>query len=450
MQIQELTPTKIVELKILRVAAYARVSTEKDMALHSVSAQISYYNELISRHPGWEFAGVYADEGISGTKEARPEFQRLLADCRAEKIDMVVTKSITRFARNTVTLLNSIRELKLLGIDVYFEKENMHSISGAGELMLTLLAMYAEEEARSASENQKWRIQKMFAQGLPNTGRMLGYRLRAGKLEIVPDEAELVREIFRWYLEGMGTNKIARVLNEQGRPSFYGGEWNQSAIQKLLRNEKYSGDMLLQKTYVADFRSKKGVVNKGERRRYFVEDSHEAIIDKEVFQRVQREIRRRQEMRKPLAKPRSDTYPFSSLISCGRCGKHYRRKITAAGTKYEKPVWICATFNTRGKDYCPSQQIPESILITKTREILSEMLTEKERRSADLVGLSNLREFVQRILVPEQNQLVYVLADGRELKVPWQNPSRSLSWTPEMREEARQRKLEQEKSKREE
>ena len=198
--------------------------------------------------PGWEFAGVYADEGVSGTKESRPEFQRLLADCRAGKIDLVITKSITRFARNTVTLLNAIRELKLLDIDVYFEKENLHSLSGAGELMLTLLAMYAEEEAWSASENQKWRVQKMFAEGRPNTGRMLGYRLRNGRLKIIPEEAEIVREIFQWYLDGMGANKIARQLNAQKVASFYGGKWSQSAVQKLLRNEKYCGDMLLQKT----------------------------------------------------------------------------------------------------------------------------------------------------------------------------------------------------------
>ena len=328
MQIEEIKPTILPELQIKRVAAYARVSTDTEMALRSVSAQISYYNELISTHPGWEFAGVYADEGISGTKESRPEFQRMLADCRAGKINLVITKSITRFARNTVTLLNAIRELKLLGIDVYFEKENMHSLSGTGELMLTLLAMYAEEEARSVSENQRWCIQKMFAEGRPNTGRMLGYRLRDGRLEIIPEEAELVREIFQMYLDGMGANKIARLLNARKTPSFCGGEWNQSVVQKMLRNEKYSGDMLLQKTYIADFRSKKGIVNKGERRRYLVENSHEPIIDKATFQKVQEEIRRRREQRKPAPSPTPDSYPFTSLIVCGECGKDvYKRQI---------------------------------------------------------------------------------------------------------------------------
>ena len=175
MQIKEISATKLPDIGIKRVAAYARVSSDKEAAIHSLSSQISYYNEYISNHVGWEFAGVYADEGITGTKDNRPEFMRLLEDCRKGKIDLVITKSITRFARNTVVLLDTIRELKLLEIDVFFEKENMHSISKNGELMLTLLAMYAEEESRSASENQKWRIQKMFEQGRPNTGRMLGY-----------------------------------------------------------------------------------------------------------------------------------------------------------------------------------------------------------------------------------------------------------------------------------
>ena len=314
--------------------------------------------------------------------------------------------------------------------------------------MLTLLAMYAEEEARSASENQRWRIQKMFAEGRPNTGRMLGYRLRGGRLEIIPEEAELVREIFQMYLDGIGANKIARLLNARNTPSFCGGEWNQSVVQKILRNEKYSGDMLLQKTYIADFRSKKGVVNKGERRRYLVENSHEPIIDKATFQKVQEEIRRRREQRKPAPSPTLDSYPFTSLIVCGECGKHYRRKITASGTKYEKPVWICATFNMKGKDACASQQIPEAILLEKTREVLRDSLPENALAKVDWDGLSNLREYIAQIVVPRRNRLVYVLTDGCEVPIAWENPSRSQSWTPEMREQVRQRRLEQEKRKR--
>lgn len=203
-----------------RVAAYARVSSGKDVMLHSLSAQISYYNDYIGNRGDWDLAGIYADAALTGTKEDRPEFQRMLADCRDGKIDMVITKSLTRFARNTVTLLATVRELKLLGVDVYFEKENLHTLSPDGELMLTLLASFAQEESRSASENQKWRIQKMFEEGRPNTGRMLGYRLVDGVLQIVPEEAEIVRMIFADFLSGMGKNAIARKLNQMGITSL--------------------------------------------------------------------------------------------------------------------------------------------------------------------------------------------------------------------------------------
>lgn len=179
--------------EVVRVAAYARVSSDKDAAFHSLEAQVDYYQEYAKAHPNWQLVDIYSDNAISGTVVDRPEFQRLLADCRAKKIDLVITKSITRFARNTVVLLESVRELKHLGVDVYFEKEDMHSISPDGELLLTLLAVYAEEEARSASENQKWRLKKKFEQGQTTVGKMLGYRLANGKLTIVPKEAEVRR-----------------------------------------------------------------------------------------------------------------------------------------------------------------------------------------------------------------------------------------------------------------
>jgi site-specific DNA recombinase len=258
MQIKEINATKLPDIGIKRVAAYARVSSEKGEALHSLSAQISYYNEYISNHIGWEFAGVYADEGISGTKDSRPEFQRLLADCRKKRIDLVITKSITRFARNTVTPLDTIRELKLLNIDVLFEKENLHSLGANGELMLTLLAMYAEEEARSASENQKWRIQKMFEEGRPNTGRMLGYCLKDGQLTIIPEEAEIVRMIFDDYLSGMGRLAIAKKLNAIHVPTVRGcDDWREGSIYRILHNEKYTGDMILQKPTLRIFERRK-------------------------------------------------------------------------------------------------------------------------------------------------------------------------------------------------
>lgn len=431
MQIKEINATKLPDIGIKRVAAYARVSSDKEAAIHSLSSQISYYNEYISNHVGWEFAGVYADEGITGTKDNRPEFIRLLEDCRKGKIDLVITKSITRFARNTVVLLDTIRELKLLEIDVFFEKENMHSISKNGELMLTLLAMYAEEESRSASENQKWRIQKMFEQGRPNTGRMLGYCLKDGQLTIIPEEAEIVRMIYEDYLSGMGRLAIANKLNDLHVPTVRGGkEWREGAIYLILRNEKYTGDMILQKTYSEDFRSKKRVINNGERRKYLVEKSHESIISKTVFEQVQEEIARRQSQ----IKMATHTFKgqFSGLLTCANCGKHFRRRIANASSKYAKPAWLCSTFATRGKRFCNNKQIPEAILISKTKEVLG---------LCSLDGV-NLRDYISEIICHKEQNITFVLTNGDEITVAWSNSSRRNSWTEEMKQAARQKTLE--------
>ena len=413
-----------------RVAAYARVSSGKDAMLHSLSAQISYYNSYIGKRGDWEFSGIYTDEAITGTKDTRPEFQRLLEDCRSKKIDMVITKSITRFARNTVTLLQTVRELKLLGIDVYFEKENIHSLSSDGEFMLTILASYAQEESRSVSENQKWRIRKMFALGRPNTGNMLGYRLFDGKLYIIPKEAEIVKTIFANYLSGMGPNAIVKKLNEAGIYTKSGAEWCKSTIHKMLRNEKYSGDLLLQKTFNLDHLSKKKKNNRGELPMYQVIDSHEAIIDKVTFAKVQFEIERRAVNFCYKPQPKKQ-YLFTSLICCGQCGKHYHRKQANSGSKYMKPIWICTTFNFRGKNSCPSQQIPESILLKKTAEVLG---TTK-------LDMDLLKKSISKIRIPEHNRIEYIFMDGHSVEVTWENPSRRESWDEAMRQAARERKL---------
>ena len=200
--------------QIKRVAAYARVSSGKDAMLHSLSAQISYYNDLIQNHSGWQYAGVYADEALTGTKENRENFQRLLADCRSGKVDMVITKSISRFARNTVTLLETVRELKTMGVDVFFEEQNIHSLSADGELILTILASYAQEESLSASENQKWRVRHNFENGMPWNGTVLGYRYDHGTFVIEPEEADIIRFIFDTYTQGIGATTIAIMLNQ--------------------------------------------------------------------------------------------------------------------------------------------------------------------------------------------------------------------------------------------
>ena len=408
--------------KLTRVAAYARVSSAKDAMLHSLSAQVSYYNSLIQRHTGWIFCGVYADEGLTGTRTDRVNFQRLLEDCRAGKIDMVVTKSISRFARNTVTLLETVRELKNLGVDVYFEEQNIHSSSADGELMLSILASYAQEESLSASENQKWRIKRNFENGMPWNGTMLGYRYDNGTLVIHPEEAAVVRRIFDSYLSGMGITAIAKMLNTQGIPSRLGNQWGKSGVMRVLKNYAYTGNLLLQTTYRENHLTKRTRQNNGEFPQYHITDAHEEIIPLWQFNAVQEEIRRRAEKHThPGVIP--NTYPFTGKLVCAGCGKHYRRKITKAG-----PVWICATFNTWGKSACPSKQIPESILTATTEEVIGSM----DAFPGKITG----------IRVENGNRLVFLHPDGTQTVKRWQDRSRADSWTAEMKEAVRRRERE--------
>lgn len=412
--------------KLTRVAAYARVSSGKDAMLHSLSAQVSYYNELIQRHPGWVFCGVYADEALTGTKADRENFTRLLQDCKAGKVDMVITKSISRFARNTVTLLETVRELKLIGVDVYFEEQNIHSISADGELMLSILASYAQEESLSASENQKWRIKRNFENGMPWNGTLLGYRYENGKYIIVPDEAETVQLIFDSYLSGMGITAIMKMLNEKGILSRNGNAWCKSSVMRVLRNYAYTGNLLLQQTYRENHLTKRTLQNNGEFPKYHITGSHEPIISLRQFNAVQEEIRRRAEKHThPGVKQK--TYPFTGIVVCGGCGKHYRRKITKTG-----PVWICSTFNTMGKAYCPSKQIPENTLISITEEVLG--------------STDTLYDKITAIRAEKDNTLVFCFKDGSEIVKRWINRSRAESWTEEMKESARQKALERSKS----
>lgn len=419
----------------LRVAAYVRVSVNKTAALESLENQSLTYTEQIKANPDWEFAGIYEDKGISGTKEMRPEFQRMLEDCRAGKIDLILTKSFTRFARNTVVLLETLRELKSLGIEVVFEKDNIRSLGESGELLITLLAAFAQAESYSASENIRWRVKKTFEEGhLASGGRMTGYRLVDGRLEIVPEEAEVVRMIFTDYLSGMGTLAIAKKLNHMGIRTIFGGYWKRNSVRNLLVNEKYSGDMLLQKTYTSDYITKKTLKNRGERTQYLVEGSHEAIITREMYAAVQEELERRAKpCFKKLPQPDYRKYPFTGFIICGKCGGRFQRKLIHINSKNEKPVWLCNTFNTIGKDFCDAKQIPEDILMEKTLELLG-------------CGMEELKHVlpqrVKEIRVPEKGHLTYVFKDGSTQEVMWQDRSRRESWTDEMKQRMREQAIE--------
>ncbi len=392
-----------------KVAAYARVSSGKDAMLQSLSAQISYYSNFIQSRNDWLYMGVYADEAKTGTKDNRPEFQRMLDDCKDGKINLIVTKSISRFARNTVTLLETVRTLKDLGVAVFFEEQNINTLTSDGELMLTILASYAQEESRSVSENCKWRLRDKMKKGLLHSLTIYGYKLVNGVLQVESTEAEIVKQIFADYLDGMGVQAIVNKLNDNNTPTSLGGEWDKSTVRRMLSNEKYTGNLLLQKTYISDHITKQKCFNKGELPMYYVEDSHEFIIAKEIFDKVQLEIKRRSH-----SKSNDNTKSeFTSKITCGICGKNFRRKINNAGTKYAKVVWICSTFNTKGKKHCASKQIPESILEEKVPK--------------------NFKS----ILVPTQGILEVTLQDDSVVTITWDNPSRTDSWTDEMKENAR-------------
>ena len=403
--------------KLIRVAAYARVSSGKDAMLHSLSAQVSYYSNLIQNHSGWQYVGVYADEALTGTKENRDNFQRLLTDCRSGKVDMVITKSISRLARNTVTLLETVRELKNMGVDVFFEEQNIHSLSADGELMLTILASYAQEESLSASENQKWRIRRNFENGMPWNGTMLGYRYEEGTLVVEPTEAEIVSRIFTEYLGGSGMTAIAKRLNADGILTRYGNSWGKTSVGKVLQNYAYTGNLLLQKYRRVDHLTKRDELNNGALPKYHITDAHEAIIPLRSFNAVQEEMKRRAAKHThPGVKHKE--YPFSGKITCARCGKHYRRKVKETG-----PVWICTTYNTYGKAACPSKAIPESVLEAITDEV---------------GGIGK----ITALQACEGNTLVLTLTNGEQIVKRWQDRSRRQSWTPEMKEAARQKDLE--------
>jgi len=417
------------DIRRLNVAAYARVSGARDAAKNSLSNQVSYYSAFIQRHIEWNYVGVYYDDATTGTKADRNDFQRMIEDCRAGKINMIVTKTIARFARNTALTLELVRELKALGIAVYFESERINTLSITGESDLTARANYAQQESRNASENTKWRVNNLFKKGRTTVYRMLGYRQIDGRLQIVPEEAEIVRQIFGDYLSGMGRIAIAKKLNAAGIATQQGGPWKDPAIKQILQNEKYTGNMLLQKTFSENHLSKKKRINRGELPMVQVQGSHEAIISPETFEAVQEEFQRRKNSR-VIPQPQ-ESYPFSGLIRCEQCGAPYRRKHAVSGTKYEKIVWICTTFNTLGKPACNAQQIPENILCEKAASILGLPAFD------EAIFASKIKE----IRVPSPGRLIFVFHDGFRVAAQWQNPSRRHSWTEEMKQAARERQL---------
>lgn len=359
--------------RVLRVAAYCRVSTKQEEQLNSYENQVEHYTERINSENGWTLEGIYADKGISGTSvKNRDEFNRMIRRCKQGKIDMIITKSIARFARNTVDCLKYVRLLNDLGVDVYFEEQGIHSNQPGAEFYITIYGSIAQSESENISANIKWGKAQSAKEGkvIFQYKNFLGYRKgEDGQPEIVPEEAETIRLIYDRFLAGDSLKGIAELLEEKGIKSPTGkAQWQFSTIQSILSNEKYKGDAIINKTYITDCISKKVRVNNGERPKYYVENSHPAIIDSATFGRVQEELARRSGKRKVRQKAKteqgkySSKYAMTELLVCGECKTPYRRCTWTAGGK-KKIVWRCINRLDYGKKYCHnSPTIEESIL----------------------------------------------------------------------------------------
>lgn len=400
-------PTKKTDEVKLRVAAYTRVSTASDDQLNSFAAQNQYYTARISENQNWEMVDIYADEGISGTAiRKRTEFQRMIADCRKGKIDRILVKSISRFARNTADCLMTLRELKLLGVSAFFEKENIDTAGTSGELLTALFASFAQLESESISGNVRWGYRKRMQDGTFNTYKApLGFRFVNGKLEIQQEEAAVVRKIFEYYLSGMNSREIAEMLNRQ---SALQRVWRREMVDYILKNERYAGNALLQKRYTTESFPTKKKWNRGEREMYFVEDSNVPIISQEMFDQAQALRKQRHRMGKV-----KNSKPLAGKLYCGSCGTIFRYKAVN-GIHY----WLC-TKHDESAELCPVKPIAEDAIYAAFLRlyynlkhygiaILEEMLTSMQRiRSRRMLWSEDVVELNKRISdLSSQNQML--------------------------------------------
>ena len=379
----------------LRAAAYCRVSTDQEEQLTSYEAQVAYYTDKIMSNPEWTLAGIFADEGITGTSvKKRTNFLRMIRLCRKGKIDIILTKSISRFARNTVDCLNYIRELKELGIAVIFENENINTMKADTEIIITMLAGFAQAQSESISQNVRWGKRQAFKSGKVSFqySRIYGYeRGENDKPRVVPEQAAVVRRIFQSYLAGSSVPDIKRMLEAEGIAAAGGKpQWSVGALQYMLRNEKYCGDALLQKTFVENCISKKTRKNNGELPKYLVQNHHEAIIDRTLFEKVQAEIARRAGKRKVSDKTSktgqskySGRYALTELLICGNCGTPYKR-VTWSKRGKKKIVWRCISRLDYGTKYCKSSPtVDEERLQAAVLKAINTMMSNRER----LIGI---------------------------------------------------------------
>ena len=442
-----------------RVAAYARVSTASDEQLNSVEAQKDYFDKLIRQRPDWIFVDVYADEGITGTSINRREaFNRMVTDALAGNIDLIVTKSISRFARNTVDTLNTIRQLKAANVEVFFEKENIYTMDSKGEFLITLLSSIAEEESRSISENVKWGQRKRFADGKYSVPykHFLGYRKGAdGIMEIVPEEAKVVRWIYHMFLEGIAPTAITTILTTASIPSPTGGDqWWPKTVMSILTNEKYYGAARLQKTYIVDHITHEKRVNNGELPSYFVENGHPGIVTKAVFMEVQDRLQH------PDRNSSSFTL-FANQIRCAECGGTYGR-LYWHSTTYNNPVWKCNHKHLHHGG-CQTPHMYEVLLIGAFRdiiqilydnypEVIDDCIAAINRHCKKLVSAEDIPSWlptgypsqeerslwhilIPKVVVQTDGTLVFHVIDGAEIPYILQqtSPRRRRPLSPEER-----------------
>ena len=370
--IPKISPTK------RKVAAYARVSTDTEEQISSYEAQVDYYTRYIKSKSNWEFIEVYTDEGISATNtKKRDGFNRMIKDALDKKIDLIVTKSVSRFARNTVDTLTTVRKLKEKGVEVYFEKENIYTLDSKGELLITIMSSLAQEESRSISENVTWGQRKRFADGkvsLPYKN-FLGYEKgKDGVPKIIEKEAKIVRLIYRLFLEGKTISAITKHLTDNKIPTPAGKEkWYTTTVRSILTNEKYKGDALLQKCYTIDFLTKKTKKNEGEVPQYYVKQSHEAIISPEIYDLVQDELKKREQAKVN----HSCRSIFSSKIICRECGGFYGPKVWHSTDKYRKTIWQCNN-KFKNKEKCKTPHLNEEEIKKEFVKAFNNLISNKD------------------------------------------------------------------------
>jgi len=440
------------------MAAYCRVSTDQLEQLSSYEAQVNYYTNYINGHPDYQCAGIYADEGISGTNtKKREQFNKMIEDCKAGKIDMIITKSISRFARNTLDTLNYVRTLKELGVGVIFEKENINTLDSKGEVLLTILSSLAQDESRSISENSTWGIRRKFEQGkvVVNHKKFLGYdKDEEGNLIIDEKQAKIVRRIYKDYLDGKGANRIARELEDEGIRGWNGKvKWYESTIRSMLGNEKYKGDALLQKTYTVDFLTKKRVENNGEVPMYYVEESHPAIIDKEMWEAVQLEMERRRAFAEKYNISKLDyatvDNPFAGRVICGHCGSPFGRKVwNSNDERLRRIIWRCnEKYTVKGEKGCENKHIDDKVLYQAFINTFNAMIENKDYfmekwkehlKSDNLLQRYKAKQFmriienaepieefdmdlffriIEKMIMFEGEKIIVTLLDGTEIEV---------------------------------